>query len=421
MVAILLVDQVSRLNSTIEIAELKRFNISIISDLKELLTMGGSEKIDCPVVVLDGFIQSETGISELVLFQRMIGVEYVFISSNEVLLRQMERYAKTFALNTEQINYNLILAAVNDDVEAYKPFMAEPNDRFTQLARMIIDNQGIMDPVQKEMASYLLNLTEDNKRLHQALIELQEIYDKVHGMNENKAGQVRYLSDLVDVMLSQTVAVNEALSKYSFICQKDVYKKVSLSEFKHRPHIIYFKEYRDFLHLDTFIHTLAESFKKQHDIPVKVLWILDKNDPLKLKFIPKYYTIYADGVYSKPAIHISDYMCTTSGYDGIIQAICENQSGAEYLIIVDSKLVDDTVVPISETLRYDLCRSASKIRAYGLLDSRTIVNNEEDRDLSWNHLYDYHDLTPEDRFLYFSNRPVIRTIIRSAQREFALS
>ena len=417
MRATLLVDPISRINCVIDIAELKRFNINIASELKELLNT------DCaghPVILLDGFVQTGSGVSELILFKRMMGLKYIFISKNEVLLRQMQQYAKTFCFDADNIGCSLILAAINDDEEACKVFASEPSNKYKTLAGMILDNSGLVDQTLKDMASYLLNLIKDNERLHFQLSDWKSKYELAHKMNESKANQQKYLNGLLDTMLRQTINVNDALSKYSFLCEKDVYKKVSLTDFKSRPHIIYLKEYGDFLHLNTFVYTLSEVLKRQYDIPVKVLWVLDKNNPLRLKFVPNYYAIFASGVYSKVLVNVSDYMCTTSGYDGIIQTICENRSDTEYLIIVDSKLVDDTIVAVSDILRYDLCRSAAKIGAFGLLNDRTIVNGEEERELSWNHLYDYENLSPEDRFLYLSNRPVITSIIATAQRKFSL-
>ncbi len=415
MQAILLVDSESRRISTIEIAELKRFDIYIISDLKELLSIKYHEE---PVIILESFLKSEYGISEIILYKELIGLNYIFITNNDVLFKEISRYGKVFSFDISKINYSMIISAINDDNEAAIPFTVEPENKFVKLAKIVLENPGITDDTIKGMSEAILKISEYNSSLYSRVNELENYIKVLESLNQNKASQLSYLSSLVDTMLQQTIKVNDALSQYSFLCQKEVYCKVAMDSFEHHPKIIYFKEYGDFLHLNTFIFTLAETLKRQYDFPVKVLWVMDKNNPLRQKYIPDYYTIFSDGVFQKTLVHVSDYMCTTGGYAEILHSICENQSGIEYLIVLDTKLVDDTILRVIDVLRFDLCRNSSKIKEYGLLDSRTIVNNVQNRELSWNHYYEYASLNEKDRFLFLANRPVINRIIQLALSEF---
>lgn len=415
MQAILLVDSDSRRVSTIEIAELKRFDIYIISDLKELLSI---EYHNEPVIILESFLQSEYGISEIILYKELIKLNYIFITNNTILFKEISRYGKVFSFDISRITYSMIVAAINDDTEASIPFTVDLDNKFTKLAKIVLENPGITDNTVKGMSEAILKISEFNEALYSRVNELEEYIKILESLNQNKASQLSYLSSLVDTMLQQTIKVNDALSQYSFLCQKDVYCKVVMDSFEHHPKIIYLKEYGDFLHLTTFVFTLAETLKRQYDLPVKVLWVMDKNNPLRQKYIPKYYTIFSDGIFQKTLVHISDYMCTTGGYAEILHSICENQSNIEYLIILDTKLVDDTILRIVDVLRFDLCRNISKIKEYGLLDSRTIVNNVENRELTWNHYSEYVSLSEKDRFLFLANRPVINRIIQLALSEF---
>ncbi len=415
MQAILLVDSESRRISTIEIAELKRFDIYIISDLKELLSIKYHEE---PVIVLESFLKSEYGISEIILYKELIGLNYIFITNNDVLFKEISRYGKVFSFDISKINYSMIISAINDDNEAAIPFTVRPENKFVKIAKIVLENPGITDDTIKGMSEAILKISEYNEELYSRVNELENYIKVLESLNQNKASQLSYLSSLVDTMLQQTIKVNDALSQYSFLCQKEVYCKVAMDSFEHHPKIIYFKEYGDFLHLNTFIFTLAETLKRQYDFPVKVLWVMDKNNPLRQKYIPDYYTIFSDGVFQKTLVHVSDYMCTTGGYAEILHSICENQSGVEYLIVLDTKLVDDTILRVIDVLRFDLCRNSSKIKEYGLLDSRTIVNNVQNRELSWNHYYEYASLNEKDRFLFLANRPVINRIIQLALSEF---
>lgn len=415
MQAILLIDSESRRNSTIEITELKRFDIYIISDLKEIFAI---DYHDEPVIILEGFLQSEYGIAEIILYKELVNLNYIFITNNTIFLKEVSKYGKVFSFDISTVNYSMIIAAINDDSEASIPFTVKPENKFMELAKIILENPGITDKTTKNMSEAILKISEFNDTLHATVKDLEEYIKILESLNQNKASQLSYLSSLMDTVLQQTVVVNDALSQYSFLCQKDIYYKVAMDSFENHPKIIYLKEYGDFLHLDTFIFTLAETLKNQYDFPVKVLWVMDKNNPLRQKYIPDYYTIFSEGIFQKTLVHISDYMCTTSGYVEIIHSICENQSGVEYLILLDTKLVDDTILHVTDVLRFDLCRSISKIKEYGLLDSRTIVNNVENRELTWDHYYEYKDLDEKDRFLFLANRPVINKIIQLVLKEF---
>lgn len=415
MQAIFLVDSLSRINSSIDLAELKRFDIHIISDLKEITSL---EYKGIPVIILDGFVQSENGMTELILYKELLGLEYIFLSNNEILLKQLEEYAKVFSFNTEQINYSMLMSVINDDKEASKQFISEPDDKFQKIAKMVSENPALADDNLREMSTALLNLIDANKRVSSSKDDLKERFEEVSALNRNKESQLQFLGKYVDDLMKQTIKVNKSLKDYSFLCQKNIYDKVNLENFKNKPNIIYFKEYGEFLHLDTFIQTLAEVMKIQFDLPTKVLWIMDKNNPIRLSYIPEYYTIFSDGVYTKPLIHISDYMCTTGGYEEIMRVLCDNQSFTSNLIIVDSKLVNDTILFSSDILKIDLCRSKSKIRAYSLFSDRTVTNGNDEGEMEWGHYYDYETLEEEDRFLFLSNRPVIKNITDIIHKTF---
>lgn len=419
MEAIFVIDNLSRINSVVDVAELKRFNIQIISELKDVLDL---DYKDTPVVVLDGFVQAKNGLSELILYKTLLGLNYIFISSNLVLSKQIEPYAKVFSFDTSQVGYNMIAAAVNDDKEACSQFSIDNVERFSIVANMVLDNPALVDDNLRDLSTALVAMIDTYHRDVITKDSLINQLDEATSLNRNIENMLHHLSNYVDDIMKQSIRVNKSLREYSFICQKSVYEKINLTEYKNRPNIIYFKEYGDFIHLTSFIHTLAETLKIQYDMPTKVLWIVDKNNPMKIPYVPEYYTIFSDGVYSKPRIHISDYMCTTGGYVNILRTICGNQSSIKNLIIVDSKLVNDTVLHNSDVLKIDLCRSKSKLKAYDLFSNRAITNgdgyDETGDSMEWSHYYDYEVLSLEERFLYLSNRPVIKQVCDLILRTF---
>ena len=232
MQAILLVDSDSRRVSTIEIAELKRFDIYIISDLKELLSI---EYHNEPVIILESFLQSEYGISEIILYKELIKLNYIFITNNTILFKEISRYGKVFSFDISRITYSMIVAAINDDTEASIPFTVDLDNKFTKLAKIVLENPGITDNTVKGMSEAILKISEFNEALYSRVNELEEYIKILESLNQNKASQLSYLSSLVDTMLQQTIKVNDALSQYSFLCQKDVYCKVVMDYFYPSP------------------------------------------------------------------------------------------------------------------------------------------------------------------------------------------
>ena len=415
--AILLVDAYSRLNCKIEIQELRRFGVDLISDLKDVLNLDYEAKV---VVILEGFLQNPHAISDLVLHQQLLGLRYIFLGSDELNVKQLEPYAKIFTVNTDTINYTLMAAVVHDDPEAQDLFKIESATNMINLAKIVAET-NTFSPEIREMASTFVRTSEEYLLLSEKYRSVAGRLEAAESLNINKDEQLVLLSEQLDNVFRQTIKVNQSLKDYSFLCSPDVYTKVDLKSYRTRPNILYFKEFGEFLCLKSFIFILAEALKTQFSLPVKVLWVLDNKVPLRLRGLPEYYTVFADGVFTRPDIQASDYMVTTSGYESILQVICENQVGLEILIVVDSKLANDTILDMRDVLRYDLCRDHRKIKLYGLNDARTICNGVGDeRDLSWDYLYEYDDLDESDRFLYFAGRPVIESLVKTMRHEFGL-
>jgi hypothetical protein len=416
--AILFIDNYSRINSQVDIAELKRFGADIVSDFKDVLDLEYDKK---PIVLLEGFMRGQHALSDLVLHKKLLGLSYIFVGTDDVIIKQVERYAKVFVMDTKVVNYTLVSSVVNDDPEAKALFEISADDKIAKIA-MVIAETNTYDTSVKEVAQAYLRTSEEYKALWIESESLVGQLEAARSLNDNKDEQIAVLSSNLDEILKQTVKVNESIRQYSFLCAKDVFHKVDLKPFKSKPNIIYFKEYTDFLFLNSFIYTLAESLKVQYSFPTKVLWLLDSKMPIRLRSVPEYYKLFETGLFDKPSIYDSDYLCSANGYELVIQTICENQTGLSFLIIVDSKLADDTVLNMSDVLRYDLCRDFSKIKKFGLSELRTIVNGlgDGDRVLSWDYLPEYADLSDDDRFLYFSGRPVIEEIVRIARSEFGL-
>lgn len=415
MQAVLLVDNFSRMNSNINILELKRHDITIISDLKELLYL---DVKDIPIIILDGYVHKELGMSELILYKDLLELEYIFISDNNILLESMRVHAKVYALSTDVITYNMLTAAINQDVLALAQLSTEPKPKFEKIAKMVLTNPNVADPNLKDMAFTLLSLLDVNQKSQNLqeynLAKIQELETQLRV----KDIKLKHLTEYVDRLLAQTIEVNNTLKEYSFLCDKDVLTKVNLDEFKDKPNVIYFKEHGDFLHIGSFIRTMYDVLKKQYEAPTKVLWILDKNNPNRLDYVPDFFTVFAGGVYSKASIHTSDFLCTTSGYVDIIRHLCNNTSSVTNLIIIDSKQTKDCVLYDADYIKFDLCRTSTRVARLNLFEGRTLVNEGTDKKLSWDYYPNYQLLDKQDLMLFLANRPVIQHICEQIQLNY---
>ena len=182
--------------------------------LKELLSI---EYHNEPVIILESFLQSEYGISEIILYKELIKLNYIFITNNTILFKEISRYGKVFSFDISRITYSMIVAAINDDTEASIPFTVDLDNKFTKLAKIVLENPGITDNTVKGMSEAILKISEFNEALYSRVNELEEYIKILESLNQNKASQLSYLSSLVDTMLQQTIKVNDALSQYSLL------------------------------------------------------------------------------------------------------------------------------------------------------------------------------------------------------------
>lgn len=415
MQAILLVDAISRSELDLSINELKRSDITVISDLKELLRL---DVDDVPVIILEGYMHVGENTNDLLLYKEMLDLSYIFISDNSTLVEYMKQYAKVYISALKKITYNTLIAAVNDDVSAFRQMDNVCESKYETIAKMVLTDPTLADAKLKDMAFTLLSTLSMNKSLLKQLETCESDKIKLEDTVRVKDEKLGQMSKYLGGILKQTLDVNDKLKEYSFICDTDVLTKVNLEEFKDKPNIIYFKEHLEFLHIGSFIKTLQESFVKQYSMPTKILWILDKNNPTRIGYVPKYFKTFIGNTFNKMDLHTNDFICTTSGYVDIIRNLCINTANAYNLIIIDSKQTRDCVLYDQDFIKFDLCRTIEKLDHLNLVSSRTIVNEGVDKDLSWDFYSNYCNLETTDRSLFLMNRPVIHNITKQVINNF---
>lgn len=411
--AILLLDDNSKKIIKTNVADFSLHNILFVNNLGEITDdMLTNTKT---VIVLEGFLRTSTGLSDLRLFKALENLQYVFIGQDEQLILQIRPWALTFKADISTLNYETVDAALYQDksletkeetvVDAAKDFAklvckseSDYDVRYVQLAQSYLACLGYIEHTQRlfeEQKSINLQLTANNTRINE----------------ENEILTQSYVE-----MLNKAHTLNMQLKDYEHILTKDIYTKLKLHNYPNKPQIIYLKEYEELNHLYSLIYTLFEVFRIQGKQSVKVIQLLDSVNCNRIKTIPDYYTVIENGYLLKDII-THDFLCKIGDYTNILDSLLTNRSNLDVLIIVDCKSYNDTVIGGS-FLQFNMCRNVKHLETFGLIPENSIVNNCEDEDsyLTWNHIEGYDSFEDNDkRFLFLSSQPIIQKILELNQ------
>ena len=211
-------------------------------------------------------------------------------------------------------------------------------------------------------------------------------------------------------MMRNSIKLNKSLKEYERIMSKDVYSKISLSNYPNRPIIVYLKEIEELVHQNALIDTLFEILRLQGRHSVKVLRLFDGASCRRVKALPDNYHIVRNQ-FLVSEITTNDFIAKVGDYREILDIILSNKTGLDVLILVDSKAQDDVILS-GASMYFNLCRNRRNLENYNLVRDNTIVNGiEDDNCLVWGH-YDQLPrlLSKEEKFLFLASRPVMRTL-----------
>lgn len=410
--AIILLDNMSKRVIKTNVSDFSLHNILFVNNLGEITDeMLMQTKT---VIILEGFLRTSTGLSDLRLFKALEGLHYIFIGQEEKLITIVKSEASIFRANISTLSYEVVEAALYGDTT-----LEEPNITFesscTEFARLICKNESDFDRRFVELANEYLASASAINHLAALLGEEQKAKSRLELNNAKyKKENEKLTSSYVDV-LHKTYKLNQSLKDYEHILTRDIYSKLKLHNYPNRPQIIYLKEYEELIHLYSLINTLFEVFRIQGKKSVKVLQLLDSTNANRIKTVPAYYSVIENGYLLKDVV-VNDFLCKIGDYNVILDALLTNRSNLDVLIIVDCKNYNDTVIGGS-FLQFNLCRNANHLTTFGLIPENTIVNNHDNSMyLSWDHIDDYADFADNDqRFLFLSSQPIIQKILELSQ------
>lgn len=404
----LLVDEYSRSTSKTNLAELSSMGVYIINNLRDINSsiVATTNK----VVLLGGCMQKSTIYPDLVLFKEVFDLEYYFLSLDESLNKSMEHLATCYAMDPTVLDYNKVYSIIYDDPLAREGFLSSyAISEVEQIAEELSENPNTKVRKLADAYSSLVSLLSDKESRIRELSQELEIKDVKHQ-------QVLERSDILTKyhheLFESAVEMSRSLSQYEVIFSKDIYDKVSLSQFPRKPNIIYLKEYEELVYFDSFLDTLFQTLRYQGRNKVKVLQLFDSSSSRKILRLPDKYSRLTNH-YHESEVYSNDFLAKVGNYQDLLGILLTNTLSLDTLIIVDRKDHNDTVLKGSSFLELALCRNIRYCDTYGLQPNQTI-SNSPDAELSWHFFPEYATLSDEDkeRFMFLSSRPVIRKIIQ---------
>ena len=399
----LLLDDISRIKMRSNLHDMVIYGVNIISDLRELDDQAlNKSRI---VIILEDALKKGGLYSDLLLYKEIFSLEYIFIGTDPVLLKKMESIAECSSMDVSVLDYNKLYAVIYNDRTAKKEFSKIETLDYLVLANDILKSE--YDSRVKRLASAFISLYQMLDSEQDRNRSLQEELNTCNLELANLRDRCEILTQLQIETLDRSREVNSSLKQLEVILSKDVYDKVQLNRYPNKPKILYFKEYEEILHINSFISTLFELFKIQAKLSVKVLRLYDSSGSRKIMTLPKYYKIIQNTFIRRDVIS-SDFVAKVGGYKEILDIILTNHVGLDLLIIVDCKDHSDTILN-GNFISYAMCRNPDNLSVFNLDKNSTIVSWGDSR-LCWESYQNYSSLNDKERFLFLSSRTVMQDI-----------
>ena len=404
--AIVILDTLSRgkINSNISIIGTRGFKLidSLESLTDDLVSFSNN------IIIFEGFFSTPSFLSDLELYKDLYDLQYFFLGSKSTNFYLVKHLGSVYYCDVSNINTEILQAALLKDY-SLEDTTCDPLINNTKVATEIYnsshctENEHILAETVLALSDSLENVLHKLKSVELQNKKLQLAYNYAES---NRKALSASLKDLILKALDE----RKTLKQFESILTKDVYTKIHLSDYAKKPLVIYLKEYEDFLGLDILVKTLFSVLRLQKQKSVKVLRLFDRSNSRKILTVPNYYKVlYND--YTMTDVLSNDFVCKSGDYTRILDKLLLNDMELDVLIVIDSKDYNDTILS-ENNIRFNLCREMSHAKAFQLNEVDTIVNNAaDDTKYCWEQ-YDLDGLSPEDKFLYLSSRPVITGILQ---------
>lgn len=385
------------------ISDLSIYGISIYNNIREITEADINKSKN---VVIVGKVKLDT-ISDLKLYKQVFGLDLYFISSDSLMCNIMSDFCNSFNLDYSRLDYSLLVSVIFNDsaeMDAFKLREFKPS----------LDSYKVAQNLIHEPEKSISNLAKDFLVLRESYLEKLEtekqLKEQISKINSDVLGLTRTNESLMQEIVSLISQYNEHYDKlkdYKIFFSEDVYDIVNLSDYKERPKIIYFKEYSEFLHFESFINTLCDMLKYQLSSSFKVIRLHDSCDVNRIRILEhSYFTV--NDKFMESDIIANDFILSYGNYIKLFDTVLN--SPLDYVVVIDCKKFDNIVL-VGDYLKLNLCRNPKDLVKLNLDQYSTIVNNDMNNILSWDTYDRYNEfINPKDRFIYLSSRPVMKKL-----------
>ena len=283
---ILLLDSISKKFIRTNTTELGLMGITIVNSFDEITDDMLSNNKN--LIILESYFQNNASYSDVRLFKSLFGsLRFVFLGVNQEFLDTLKEYGDVFCADPTLIDYEMIQAAVFGDkvLEDTTGIVHNYNDNAT-FAKNILENEDIFDSKVINIARDFLSLESELRRQHMLCAEWKAKTEKLQNVNAHLTSENNSLIEGFEEMMRNSIKLNKSLKEYERIMSKDVYSKISLSNYPNRPIIVYLKEIEELVHQNALIDTLFEILRLQGRHSVKVLRLFDGASCRRVKALP---------------------------------------------------------------------------------------------------------------------------------------
>lgn len=407
--AIMLLDSDSRLVIKTSISVFGNHGIRFIENLDEITD--DLVKFSHNVVVLEGFMKTTNCISDLELYKELYEINFFFLGSSK-FFETLEGVAYCFECDLASLDVNDVQSAIYKD-STQMTSGAHDYFNYVKEAQEIVDHQGDYKRGIVDVAKSYLAMNNIHETLSREKSDLQKSNSRLLAENANLRNSCDRLINSYKSMIGDAKRLNKSLRRYEAIFSQDVYEKVRLHDYDHKPLVLYFKEYEDFIGLDSFVETLVSVFKLQDRKSVKVIRLFDSSTSRKILTVPSYYKVIHNRYLMSEVID-NEFVCKSGDYKRLLDKVLLNEIGLDVLIVVDSKDYEDLVIS-GTTAFFNLCREPEHAKAFGLPEKNTLVNFGDSNSENYWTEFDTAGMSNNEKMIYLSSKPAIRNILEMSR------
>lgn len=412
---ILVLDENSRRKMKSHLGDLGFKGVEVISSLQEITKemLIKTKK----VVLLEKFLTCDGALDELNLYKEVYNLDYIYLGTDSTYNAVMKHIARCHKIDISYLNYETLHAVALEDldiIEREESEVKEVVDEYYRNANRILQDPSIADG-SRRVADSCIHLIDMVNYLSSELdvwkARAKQSNLKVSTQQETVDRVLHAHADL----LKRAYKMDKNLEQYETILSKNVYTKIMVSNYENPPIVLYFKNYQELIHLESFILTLYNAIRVQLRLSCKILRLYDNSASVLLKPVKQRYQVLHNK-FNVDSIYRNDFLVKYGDYSKVLDLLFENELQLDVLLIFDFKDKDD-IVTLGNSATYNMCRNETNIDFFNLTKSNTIVNNSyEGNRLSWNTYEEYYELRDEEeRLLHLANKPVIKDILKNIE------